>query len=424
MNRNICRNCGARVRRALDVLELGALALLAGCGETSGTAGTSDVEARLDVRTVARGTLAPGDTLSVRISGQGMEPVLKRGSFARTVEFEGLPPGEARTVEGWVTDAAARRLYYGFAERDLAAGSNEVALELDPLFADLVAALPLGSGNPMGVAGGVLVLARPGDTVRAPLEVGPVRGTFSATRVLFADDWTVSVRVWSASGDTLYSLDAPFPVDPSAREISLDLSSTQAGVSLVIELKEPGEVRASLSFPGRARRAVEAPGEVVFSELFPFPKSSGDDWEWMELANATPDTLLLSGCAVAKSRGSSAASTRLELPDLEILPGDVVVLGRDSVDFADWNYQAFNMANTRQLMLLLCGQAAIDSVEYMPATDPANPFPVEERHSLELDPAKVGERTLGSSWCRVDRELEMRNLTAAGTPGRWEECPD
>ena len=397
-------------------------AALLGCG-SSDPVSRSSLPAGLKVRVSAAGKVLPDDILGLRVSGQGMEPVLEERPFAETVVLEGLPPGEARVVEGWLADSRGRRVYYGSDERDLPAGQTAVSLELEPLFADLEAALPLGADNPAGVAGGLLALVRPGDTIVAALEIGAFRGTFSAERVLFADDWRISVRIWGGAGDTLFALDAPFPVDAGSREIALDLSTTQTSLELSISLKEPSAVRARLSLPRAGKRVPAAPGELVFSELFPYPKTAGDDWEWIELANATSDTLLLEGCAVAKSRGSTAASTRLELPaDLAVPPAETVVLGRDSVDFADWNYGAFVMANTRQTMMILCGGVAVDSLEYMPAADSLNPFPVREGRSIELDPERIAERTSGAAWCEGRDEFDFGSWTGLGTPGELGDC--
>lgn len=398
----------------LSLLSIG----LWGCS-TGGTAAVVEIDSDLELKISTAGRTMAGDQFGLRVTGQGMAPFLWSGAVAEEVRLEGIPPGEDRLVEGWIETQSGRQAFHGEKTTDLFAGNNSLVLQLSPQFASLLATIPLGLGNPSGVAGGMLTLSRTEETISSPLEIGSYKARFFVERLFYGDDWLLQVAIWASSGDTLFALTQNIAILPnSPKEVFLDLSSLQSELELTIQLGDAENFDFTLNLPNKLTRG-PLPNELLFSELIPNPKVSGDPFEFIELANLSKDTLKLDSCSIRKTRGATALTTRIDFPEgIKIAPLERFVLGRDSVQFADWNYTSFSLTNTTQALLLICREVAIDSLVYYPSNDASNPFPFKEKHSMELDLDQWEVRHLGSSWRMATDSLEMGGWWAFGTPGR------
>jgi len=354
-----------------------------------------------------------------------MQTMTWREPAQLSLDLKGIPPGNARRVEAEIASAEGDRLYQGSATVNLGSGENRLEMELGALFVELSAVVPLGLQNQLGIAGGELRLVLGSDTLRSALSLVAGSGSFSLSRVPFSEGWVLEVELWNASGVDLYRYSGNYPVGPgTSPELALDLSALQTDLQLKVMLNTPPNPHLLLLPPGSRTRAPATAGEVLFSEFLANPKVSGDAWEWMELHNTTRDTLLLRGCAVGKSRGSTAASTWLPLPDtLRIPPADFRVLGRDSVPVVDWRYSSFALSNTRQTLLVLCGELAVDSLLYNPPEDTLNPFPIAEGRSVQLRLDSWQQRNLGTSWCQSADSVAMgAGWVVPGSPGWAGSC--
>jgi len=397
--------------------------LCSACSDPSPSApaaSTARLSLAIDPARMAQEQWQTGDSLQVQVSGPNMRTMSWRQPVREELLLEGLPPGASRLVEAVIADTRQRPLYVGEATVALGAGANLLRLALEPQFLRLVAQVPLGLQNPLGIAGGELRLQRAGDTLRAPLQLAAGLGTLALERVFFADDWLLQVSLWDSAGTTLFRQERLYPVGPTTpAQLALDLSPLQTGLQLQLQLGATAQPQVWLTLPGSQRRSPTAAGEVLFSELFPYPKISGDAWEWFELYNSTADTLALTGCLVTKTRGSTAASTSLPLPDtLWLPPARVRVLGRDSVNLAHWRYGNFTLSNTRQSLLLLCDGALIDSLAYQPPEDTLNPFPLYEGRSVALNLTQWEGRLQGSNWCAPTDTFALTSTwKGTGTPG-------
>lgn len=400
--------------------------ILGGCGGGSSSDPTPTLDQGAVRLLLGQNTLPSFDSLVVHISASAME----NRHFAYTALTEecildDIPPGSDRNFKVQVYADGGQLVQQGEAVSDVAAGETiALTVVLQALAGFLQVEVPLGLGNSLGIARGTLTLSATGAadrTVAMLLENG--KGSFATGALPLDVEFVLRVQLYNASGTVLYNGQRTVKLATLVQTETLTLTSTQGTARLQLQLasSKPAQILASL--PSATRRVPAASAEVIFTELLPYPKTSGDDFEFMELYNTTLDTLELSGCSIARLRTSSGASARLELPaGFTLAPMAYGVLGRDSATFAPLRYQSFVLSNSGQSLVLYCGSVLLDSLYYSAATDTLNPFPLEAGKSLQLPLSNWQKRTLGSSWCAGTRALTMGALTVLSGPGLDAEC--
>ncbi|MDR2732901.1 MAG: hypothetical protein LBB36_06745, partial [Fibromonadaceae bacterium] len=179
---------------------------------------------------------------------------------------------------------------------------------------------------------------------------------------------------------------------------TMQLQSTLGSAILELETStsEPTQILAVL--PISVSRPPQKYGDLFFTEIFAYPKTSGQDFEYMEVYNSTLDTLLLSGCRVAENETSSTATKKLNMPNnLALPPMEYLFFGRDSVAFAHFNYKSFHLLTAGQSLGFFCGDLVVDTLTFYAKGD--NPFPLEMGKAMQLPLANHVSRTSGASWC-------------------------
>jgi hypothetical protein len=131
------------------------------------------------------------------------------------------------------------------------------------------------------------------------------------------------------------------------------------------------------------------------------------------------DTLILDSCRIATTRTTTGTTTRHLIDSgTIILPGGVLVYGRDSATFSDYTY-GFSMPNTRKGFLFLCEQDGndilIDSVGYSINSTPVDSVNSQIGFVSSLRNDKIGEAPLAENWCLT--KMENDENYGSATPG-------
>lgn len=164
--------------------------------------------------------------------------------------------------------------------------------------------------------------------------------------------------------------------------------------------------------PGPGLSAPTA-GSVIFTELMINPTAAQDPLgEWIELWNVGSQELSLSGCVVFDSGTDAFPLTGLVIPSgghvVLAFSGDLAVNGGVEADLA---YGSMLLDNLSDEVVLQCGNAEIDRVEYSDAF-----FPIAAGKAMSLDPAfgtaKENDGSVG--WCVAVSPYGAGDL---GTPG-------
>ncbi|HSQ42962.1 MAG TPA: hypothetical protein VLM37_11845 [Fibrobacteraceae bacterium] len=390
-----------------------------GHGETS-----LEMEAQIHL-TIARATSQDLDSLVLSISAEDMDTLRKSWTKeTSTLEIGSILPGSQRAlvVEAFADGFAVQR---GETVLDLVAGeTRSVTLNLTAIYGYLTLTVPLGLANPLGVTDGILVLSSEEGIDTLNLEGTLPNRYFQSGGLELGQTYTISIVLLDSNGTQLYSGLDTVLVEVDSPELSVSLGSLVAELSVNLSLDTTPIVNGWLALPGSESRTPESWHDLVIVELLPNPKTSGDDWEYTEIFNATLDTLLLDSCALAKTIGAISASTSVTLTGCSIPPGNFRVIGRDSVPFADCSAGEFTLTNSGQTVVLHCGDLRIDSIVFHSASDSLNPFPLSVGASIQIPVADYAQRDSGAAWCAGVDSVDMGNeFYVLGSPGEDAECP-
>lgn len=166
----------------------------------------------------------------------------------------------------------------------------------------------------------------------------------------------------------------------------------------------------------------ERAGDLIITEIMKDPATpiNDADGEWIELYNPSANVIYdLTGC-VLRDRGSD--SLTLAGP-LLIPPGAYISLARTAnpgftPDYAYGPTTQFQLANSDDEVVLVCGGEEIDAVEYLPTT-----FPNVAGRSLSLNPNALDAalNDLAQNWCAGTGEYTTGNQGTPGAPNS--PCP-
>ncbi|MCA9581444.1 MAG: proprotein convertase P-domain-containing protein [Myxococcales bacterium] len=160
--------------------------------------------------------------------------------------------------------------------------------------------------------------------------------------------------------------------------------------------------------PSVCGRPAALAGDFIITEIMADPAAVDDSkGEWVEIRNASPDTLTLHGLAVSNDKFQSFTITSTVL----VPPGGYAILANNDDSATnggvtvDYGYAGLVLNDEGTLTLTQGGTITIDVVKYGVGAASA-----AEGHSLALDPAKQDheQNDLWRSWCQA---------TGAGTPG-------
>ncbi|NOZ01222.1 MAG: lamin tail domain-containing protein, partial [Deltaproteobacteria bacterium] len=167
-----------------------------------------------------------------------------------------------------------------------------------------------------------------------------------------------------------------------------------------------------------AAPAPNAAGQVLVTEFMADSQTGADKGEWVELFNATAGPLDLGGCEF----GDDGSDNHLISTHLVVEAGGFLVMARsDDPELnhglePDYVYDDFTLANSDDEIVLTCGGAEIDRVEY--DADWVTEGVAIQLGSTSFDASK---NDLFESWCPAT--LAYGNDGMLGTPGEPnEEC--
>jgi len=366
------------------------------------------------------------DSLVVEVDGDSMDSRhFQFSSILTDLRLDDLPPGEARSFSVRVYADGGQLVQQGESVADLRSGEEtSLTILLVAVAGFLQVEVVLGLENPYGVVSGNLVLRAPDGAERSvSMQISEGKGFFATGALPLGTEFDMQVELYGADGKILFSGNRKVRIADLLQRETLLLHSAQGGAVLKIELAASEPVQILAALPGSQRRIPVRSGEVFLSEFLPYPKTSGDEFEYFELYNSTLDTLALGSCALGRSRSSAGATSLLPLPtELLLPPMSFVVLGRDSVVRAEHRYSGFIMSNSGQSLALFCGTLLLDSLTYASSTDSLNPFPLEVGKSLQLPLSNWKNRQRGSSWCAGGDSLWLGSLLVRGSPGLDAAC--
>lgn len=243
----------------------------------------------------------------------------------------------------------------------------------------------------------------------------------------------VEIDLPAASGGTSVSLSvdpsnlgtvpASVTVPAGARTASFTLSSGETeGSGQVVANLGPSSESAPFTVSSVIDGVPERPGDLIITEIMKDPATPiiDTDGEWIELYNPSSNVIYdLTDC-VLRDRGSD--SLTLAGP-LLIPPGAYVSLARTAnagftPDFVYGPTTQFQLANSDDEVVLVCGGEEIDAVEYLPGT-----FPNTPGQSLSLNPNVLDAalNDLGQNWCAGTGEYSTGNQGTPGAPNS--PCP-
>ncbi|MGL1903335.1 MAG: lamin tail domain-containing protein [Fibrobacterales bacterium] len=403
------------------------LLLLIGIG-CDGTGSTTTLDSnQTSLALKVSDTTIVADSLKLIIIKGGMvlmNEVSPWNSDESLVHFKDIPWGDDLQIECSLLDAQGVVRYTGMVVTTIAQGEiHEVEIRFNPHFVTVHIDVPVGLRNELEIATGHL-------NVQGLTQYTTVLEGVAPNRYLHIDavdfgEYTVMIALCNSEGDTLYGYESMLTVDAGTEpNLSITMQSLVTHLKASVSFEEPTLYSGGLIFPQSTLRTPTEFQDVVITELMPNPKTSGNEYEWIELFNTGIDTLDLTGCSLKKSINSESATTSLPLEERLLLPPSAfVVLSRDSVSFADYHYDSFTLSNTAQALILSCENGIIDSLFYKSESDSLNPFPSQEGHSLEYGLKDIAHRGDGAVWCSGTNPLVYTTgLENFGSPHGFGEC--
>jgi len=163
----------------------------------------------------------------------------------------------------------------------------------------------------------------------------------------------------------------------------------------------------------------DTPGEMVITEFMAQSQGGSDKGEWVEVFNATADTLDLGGCIL----GDDGSDNHEIQGPVELGAGEYLVMARSDEPeenhglSPDYLYDGFIMSNSGDEIVLTCGGQEIDRVAFIGSW-------VTEGVSTQLSSTAfdVTANNDIENWCAAT--MAYGSAGKLGTPGEAnEECP-
>ncbi len=366
------------------------------------------------------------DSLVVLVSSSDMTSMhFLYSDLQEELKLTDLPPGTDRTFKVQVFADGGQMVQQGEVVSDLPSGEPvTLNIALQALAGFLRVEVPLGFDNSAGIVAGSMVLKSSGQPDKTyALQIVDGKGFFLTGALPLNTDFTLQIDLTDAGNGVLFNGTRSLRLASLLQNESLALKSTRGEANLILTLASGKPMQILASLPVAQLRIPVKEHEVLITELFPYPKTSGDDYEFMELYNTTLDTLDISGCSIGKTRTSSGATAALSMPTGTLLaPMSYWVLGRDSVSFAQYRYTSFVLSNSGQSLVLHCAGILLDSLTYALPSDLVNPFPLVAGASMQLPLRNWQSRALGASWCAGEDSVNVGGLPALGSPGKDALC--
>ncbi|GHV14143.1 hypothetical protein AGMMS49938_09770 [Fibrobacterales bacterium] len=338
------------------------------------------------------------DSVSIKISASDIDTIRNSyNSLKDNIRIDGIPLGEARKFEIKVYADVGKLVQSGNATADIFAGEvPTIPITLNALAGFLRMEIPLGLPNNTEVTNGELFL----DTMAFQMTIENGKGIFTTGALPLNKNFSLVVLLKNSQGEVLFSGEQNLTLSSILQNETIKMISSRGSAVLEISANTDKPTQILAVLPTAIYREPENYGDVFFTEIFAYPKTGEEPFKYMEIYNATLDTLNLTNCRVATNRTTTATSLSLPFPEnSEIQPMSYLLLGRDSVKNADIYYQNFNLVSTKQSLGLFCGNIAIDSIFYNKSDSLGNAFPMVQNFAMQLPLSNFLNRNLGISWC-------------------------
>jgi hypothetical protein len=331
------------------------------------------------------------DSISVLVSAADIDDIrISTKSIGDNIKVDGIPLGEDRKFEVTVYADGGKAVQKGEATVNIIANrtATVIPITLTALYGFLKIEIPLGLANSNDIHSGILSL---GGGLKYQMQIENGKGIFNTGALPLDQTFNLRLELYGSNGKLLFFGEKQITLSSSLQTETIQLESNNGSAILELEMSsiEPMQIFAIL--PTSRSRVPENYGDLFFTEIFADPKTSGDNFEYLEIYNATLDTLKLSHCHI-----KHATSLKLNMPENLILPPmEYLFFGRDSVADADFNYQSFKLNNSGANLDLgfYCGSLVIDSLRY------SSPFPLQRGTAMQLPISNYANRIDGTSWC-------------------------
>lgn len=346
-----------------------------------------------------------------------------------SIRIPSMPPGNNLTFNLQLLDTSLRVLYTcQILHVNLTPGQNTLPpLTCTALFSELSATIPLSKAPFNEVDSGTLSISdSTGHRYQSSMLLSGRTGSFLLGGLPGNQNYRVKLSLYK-SNNLLFQNDTSsffYITGGQSHTLPLQLHQTTSETEFTLTFAQNPTVNLNISWSGAKRRSPIA-SDIRITEIFPSPSAfqGNSDGEWLEISNLTLDTLLLSGCQIARTRGSTATTTRQILDSIGVLlPSQILVLGKDSVAFRNFPL-SLQLVDTRQTLVLSCGSSstvpAIDSIAYS-STSNADSILVGLGIGGQLDISHLHETNTTPYWCTT-REIADSTHTAT-SPGKWGSC--
>lgn len=298
----------------------------------------------------------------------------------------------------------------GEVELKLEAGTTvDVSIPMHALVGFVYLEIPLGFGNPAGIASGTLALASTQDSFTYPMEIAGTNAVFVSGMLPLGLDYAISLSLRDSSGTDIYSLQDTIRLDENMPVPELQINSLRTKTKISLNLADDVEYDIPLALPATRRKAQE--GDLVISEfLVNIAKNDSAAFEFVEVYNGSNDTLSIEGCYIGKN---STLKESAEIRPVELPPRSALAIGSDSSEGTPEEFRlvekmpAFLKSNgsTAAAIVLHCDGDVLDSLYYGKtdslhlAAVPLNSTSAAVSKSSQLNIGAWDDRGNPENWC-------------------------
>lgn len=292
----------------------------------------------------------------------------------------------------------------------------DLTIPMHALVGFVYAEIPLGFGNPAGIASGTLVLIDDDTSRTYKMSIDGLNAVFASDMLPLGKTYDVKLTLKNKAGETIYSLEDSILLDEETPVPELTIKSLRAKVQLDVTTSDEVNKDLKLTLPGYSR--YPATGDIVITEVFSAVNTKDSlQYEFIELYNGSLDTLFLDGCTIGTS---SVASSSCAITASYILPGEILVLS-DTSEKAPDEYRNTEkwkaLSNSKGSIVLQCMGSVLDSLYYADKPDSLHVEVVPAMgsskygQSSQLNIKKWQKKNKSDSWCLSEP-----------TPGKLDYC--
>lgn len=284
----------------------------------------------------------------------------------------------------------------GESQAKLSAGDEvSVSIAMHAVAGFLYVRIPLGLDNAAEIASGTLAVRAEDFSKSYPFEFGEMEASAVTEMLRIGTEYSVQIHLFAKNGDTLFASDSKVTIDGENFAIDWQLNPLYAKIQLVVSSDSAKTLSAVAHLPSKLR--TPKPGNLLVTEFMTEGKA-----EFVELYNATLDTLAMENCELLATSGSSLKVATDSSFAARIAPDSYLVLGTDSCENKDARV-ALSMPGTKGAIVFRCAGETIDSLFYasekIADSLGVSGFPIDTRLSVQLPVAGYRNRSDGTLWC-------------------------